>query len=151
MKKRSISLRLLSPRILEVAVLRSLFGMILFLCWGVCLNGSLFKSEPQVTVESGVLRGTNIGPDAASVAFLGIPYAAAPIGDLRWKPPQPPRRWSGVRDASSFSPACPQLPSGWLSEMLGRKQMITKEACLFLNVWTTKLPTAKEPWCVQSQ
>jgi para-nitrobenzyl esterase len=47
-----------------------------------------------------------------------------------------------MRDAKAFGPACPQLPSGWLPEMLGRKEMVTNEACLFLNVWTTNLPVA---------
>ena len=95
--------------------------------------------EPQVAIDAGRLSGTYFDADPADVAFLGIPYAAAPVGNLRWRPPQPPPAWPGVRDAKAFGPACPQLPSGWLPEMLGRKQMVTDEACLYLNVWTTNL------------
>ncbi len=100
--------------------------------------------EPRVTIDSGMLSGTNFGADPAGAAFLGIPYAAAPTGNLRWRPPQPPPAWTGVREAKAFGPACPQLPSGWLPEMLGRKQMVTDEACLYLNVWTTNLPASAE-------
>jgi len=99
-------------------------------------------AEPRVTIDAGMLSGTHFGADPADVAFLGIPYAAAPVGNLRWRPSQPPPAWPGVRDAKAFGPACPQLPSGWLPEMLGRKQMVTDEACLYLNVWTTNLPAA---------
>ena len=68
--------------------------------------------------------------------FLGIPYAAPPVGALRWKPPAPAVPWSGVLDASSYSSACPQLPSltGTASE---------QEDCLFLNVWTPEAAPAK--------
>jgi len=61
--------------------------------------------------------------------FLGIPYAAAPVGDLRWRPPQEHERWNGVRDAASFGHHCPQVatPYGTAS---------TTEDCLFLNVFT---------------
>lgn len=47
------------------------------------------------------------------VAFLGVPYAAPPVGDLRWKPPQPVRHWNGTRKATEFGATCPQLPAGW--------------------------------------
>jgi para-nitrobenzyl esterase len=110
------------------------------------LAGSTLHGEPpslpgpQVTIDAGILSGTHFGADPADVVFLGIPYAAAPVGNLRWRPSQPPPAWPGVREAKAFGPACPQLPSGWLPEMLGRKQMVTDEACLYLNVWTTNLP-----------
>jgi len=102
------------------------------------------SSTPRVTIDSGVLEGTHFSSDLRDGAFLGIPYAAAQVGALRWRPPQLPPSWQGVRKANEFGPACPQLPSPWLPEMLGRKQMVTDEACLFLNVWTTNLHGAKK-------
>lgn len=101
---------------------------------------------PQVKIDSGTLEGAWV-PGASHIAsFLGIPYAAQPIGNLRWKAPQLPPSWSGVRKATKYGPACPQAPSPWLPEMLGIPQMVTNEACLYLNVWTPRLSgTAKLP------
>lgn len=92
---------------------------------------------PHVTFDKGVLAGSRLG--AAGAAFLGIPYAAPPVGRLRWAPPQEPQAWLGIRDATYYRPACPQLPSPWLPEMLGRKEMRTSEDCLYLNVFTPRL------------
>jgi para-nitrobenzyl esterase len=61
--------------------------------------------------------------------FLGIPYAAPPVGDLRWWPPQPPARWHGLRDATQFADHCPQSASPF-----GVASMT--EDCLYLNVYT---------------
>jgi len=92
-----------------------------------------------VAIDSGKVEGVAVASLQRGGAFLGIPYAAPPVGDLRWRPPQLPARWNDVRSAKAYGPACPQRPSPWLPEMLGRKQMITDEACLFLNVWTPDL------------
>ncbi|MGB6729168.1 MAG: carboxylesterase family protein, partial [Terracidiphilus sp.] len=92
-----------------------------------------------MVLQDGILEGSQFGPSASYAAFLGIPYAAPPVGNLRWQPPQPPASWQGVRLADKYGPACPQLPSTWLPQMLGRKQMSTGEACLYLNVWTPNL------------
>jgi para-nitrobenzyl esterase len=104
-------------------------------------NGTPAAAEKhaRVVLQDGVLAGTQFGPSAGYAAFLGIPYAAPPVGKMRWRPPQPPPKWHGVRQATRYGPACPQLPSTWLPEMLGRKQMLTDEACLYLNVWTPDL------------
>jgi len=85
---------------------------------------------PQAKTNGGVLEGLNAG---GVTAFLGVPYAAPPIGDLRWQPPQPPDAWTGTRKAVQFSPACPQLPAGWLP------YPEWSEDCLYLNVWTPAL------------
>ncbi len=123
---------------------RSKFGKMLFfglvIAVGTLQGEAPVLPDPRVTIDSGMLSGTHFGVDPAEAAFLGIPYADAPTGDLRWRPPQTPPAWNGVREAKAFGPACPQLPSGWLPEMLGRKQMVTDEACLYLNVWTMNLP-----------
>ncbi len=100
---------------------------------------TLRAHSPLVTIDSGTLQGI---PQAAlphGAAFLGIPYATQPVGNLRWKAPQLPPSWSGVRKAAEYGPACPQAPSPWLPEMLGIQKMPTNEACLYLNVWTPEL------------
>jgi len=64
--------------------------------------------------------------------FRGIPYAAPPVGDLRWRPPAPPAAWKGLRDATRFGPVCPQLPRTGLYRAASGPQ---SEDCLTLNVW----------------
>jgi para-nitrobenzyl esterase len=90
-------------------------------------------SPPTIEVEGGVLEGTHFGETQNEVAFLGVPYAAPPIGDLRWKPPQPVRPWIGGRKATEFGAACAQLPVSWLP------YLPWNEDCLYLNVWSTRL------------
>jgi para-nitrobenzyl esterase len=94
---------------------------------------------PIVAIESGDVEGISLSSLPHGDGFLGIPYAAQPVGDLRWKPPQSAPRWKGLKRASAYGPACPQAPSAWLPEMLGRREMATDEACLYLNVWTPEL------------
>ena len=71
-------------------------------------------------------------PSAQHRTFRGIPYAAPPVGDLRWRPPQAYPAWHGVRDAKEFGATCAQLGPGWTS-ILGVKS--SSEDCLFLNVY----------------
>jgi para-nitrobenzyl esterase len=95
---------------------------------------------PTVTLKAGTFEGTHFGALQNEVAFLGVPYAAPPIGGLRWKPPRPPVEGAGIRKAVRFGAACPQLPAGWLP------YPVWSEDCLFLNIWTTQLvKTAKLP------
>ena len=95
--------------------------------------------SPRVTIDSGTLEGIPLGRAPHGAAFLGIPYASQPVGKLRWRSPQLTSKWTGIRDAKAYGPACPQTPSGWLPEMLGIQKMKTHEACLYLNVWTPDL------------
>jgi para-nitrobenzyl esterase len=97
-----------------------------------------------VSIDAGKLHGLAVQSLPHGAEFLGIPYAAAPIGDLRWRPPQAPAHWAGVRNATAYGPACPQAPSTWLPEMLGRSAMTTDEACLYLNVFTPQLAADKK-------
>src|SRR5262245_15298444 len=66
------------------------------------------SSSPVVVIHDGSLRGVAV---PGGYAFRGLPYAAPPTGDLRWRPPQPPAAWQGVRDASGYAPSCLQKPS----------------------------------------
>ena len=97
------------------------------------------SSTPQVTIDSGKLSGT--ADAAGALVFKGIPYARPPVGALRWREPQPPVSWSGVRDASDFGDRCMQGPFPSYIP-IGKSGM--SEDCLYLNVWTSphasKLP-----------
>jgi para-nitrobenzyl esterase len=94
-----------------------------------------------VTVDGGRLAGA---ADRGVRVFKGIPYAAPPVGALRWKPPQAAAAWSGVRDASAFGAECPQTqyPAG---SVYIRPIQAQSEDCLFLNVWTTAKAGEKTP------
>jgi para-nitrobenzyl esterase len=94
--------------------------------------------EP-VQLDSGLISGV-AGSNTDVCVFKGIPYAAPPVGDLRWRPPMPVVPWRGVRKADSFSAICPQvLPatnSFYGIEYFLGPQPPMSEDCLYLNVWT---------------
>lgn len=91
---------------------------------------------PQpVVIDSGPLEGVP-SPRAGVMAFEGIPYAAPPIGKLRWRPPQPAAKWPVVRNADRFMAACPQNYMGPDSTAFFGDYEIKSEDCLFVNVWT---------------
>jgi para-nitrobenzyl esterase len=87
----------------------------------------------QVATTSGPVVGH---ADGATTAFLGIPYAAAPTGALRWRPPVAPTPWVEPRVASGFGPACPQKAAE------RDQDLVQDEDCLSLNVWTPALDPA---------
>jgi para-nitrobenzyl esterase len=84
---------------------------------------------PVVAVKSGLVAGVNT--DGLAV-FKGIPFAAPPVGPLRWRPPRPPAPWSGVRPAKSFGFYCMQNDSAYLNVHPAQ----VSEDCLTLNVWS---------------
>src|SRR5580704_13214298 len=101
---------------------------------GAVASAASGGANPIVRIDDGVVRGTTAG---TVDEFLGIPYAAPPTGNLRWRPPAPAASWEGVRDATQFGASCPQstvhnpfLPPGPISE-----------DCLYLNVYT---PTVRD-------
>lgn len=99
-------------------------------------------AAPVLAIDAGRVEGIALPTLPHGAAFLGIPYAAQPVGELRWRPPQPAPAWNGVLRTKAFGPACPQAPSGWLPEMLGETRMATDEACLYLNIWTPHLASS---------
>jgi para-nitrobenzyl esterase len=88
-------------------------------------------TPPIVAAPAGRLQGVAAGQVHA---FKGIPYAAPPVGALRWKPPLPAPKWKGVRAATEFGAACIQ-PKGKPDSIYFWSLPATSEDCLFLNVW----------------
>jgi len=101
------------------------------------LAGSAARSAPVAT-DAGLIDG--VVQDSVRV-FKGIPFAAAPVGELRWRAPQPPSKWTGVRTAVAYAPACPQLQAG--NAAMGFPVLPTSEDCLYLNVWSPESIPAK--------
>jgi len=96
-------------------------------------------TSPQVAVTGGTIAG-KAAPDATALVFRGIPFAAPPTGENRWKPPQPVPLWQGVRDATAEAPACLQHDNGWNKA----HYVHASEDCLTLDVRTPSL-TGKRP------
>jgi para-nitrobenzyl esterase len=90
------------------------------------------RAADQVKISDGALQGTTVAGTNIR-AFLGIPFAAPPVGKLRWQPPQPVEAWQGIRKADAFGPRCMQRTV--YSDMVFRDKG-TSEDCLYLNVWT---------------
>lgn len=106
----------------------------------IALSAPVWSAFNQpVRIDTGLVSGVTNGK---VTAFKGIPYAAPPIGDLRWREPRPAASWQGVRPADRFSAGCVQRKSGafgpWSAEFIAKNAMEggSSEDCLYLNVWT---------------
>ena len=115
---------------ISLAMLAVIGAMVVLVCCTSLAAQSI--TRPEVVLGQGALRGQV--EDGIEV-YRGIPYAAAPVGKLRWRPPAPPPQWEGVREAAGFGPACiqPRLPETSLYYVTPGE---TSEDCLSLNVWT---------------
>jgi para-nitrobenzyl esterase len=92
-------------------------------------------AKDPVRLEQGLVSGT-VGTSPEVRVYRGIPFAAPPVGDLRWKAPQPPAPWKGVRPATEFSNACWQTPYPAAAAIYQAKLPPLSEDCLYLNLWT---------------
>ena len=108
----------------------SVIAMVVTFVWG---------QSPIVKVEGGYVQGVASASSDITV-FRGIPYAAPPVGDLRWKRPQPVEKWKGVKKADTFSNICWQpgnaVGTFYGNEFYWKEQTVQSEDCLYLNIWT---------------
>jgi para-nitrobenzyl esterase len=122
---------------------RQLAGILIALCAVQSLPAAI--SEP-VQLDTGLISGVQ-GRHADVRVFKGIPFAAPPVGDLRWREPQPPAHWPEVRKCDCFGPIPMQLPvpkgTFYQQEYFQDEQPGVSEDCLYLNVWTAAA-SAKE-------
>lgn len=100
----------------------------------VLVWAAIGSAQDIVPIDTGSIRGSTNG---GVTAFKGIPYAAPPVGALRWRPPQPAKAWQGVRDATQFGHDCMQVPSMFSHS--------PAEDCLYINVWTPEHHGANLP------
>jgi len=103
-----------------------------FLCMvqSAIVMGQLNGEAPRVKIANGELEGVN---ESGIKTFKGVPFAAPPVGNLRWREPQPVVNWNGVRKADKFGPRAMQLPV--FGDMNFRSNGMSED-CLYLNVWT---------------
>ena len=115
---------------------KAIIAMTMAVC---CFSACTQKAEDvtlQVKTQYGVLEG--IEEDGVK-KFLGVPFAQAPVGELRWKAPQPVQAWEGIREAKSFSDDPMQLNVFGDMNFRGSGR---SEDCLYLNIWTTAMTVA---------
>src|SRR5690242_4873971 len=99
-------------------------------CAAFAVYALVAHAEAQVvSITSGKVRGST---QAGVTSFKGIPFAQAPVGELRWRAPQPVKPWSGIRDAKQYGADCMQISLPGDAAPLG---VPPKEDCLYLNVW----------------
>ena len=99
------------------------------------------QTAPTAAVTGGQIQGLML-PAPGGAVFKGIPFAAPPVGDLRWREPMPVKPWTGSRKTIEYSSPCAQIASGWNDKVAAAG----KEDCLCLNIWTPQWPaTSKMP------
>jgi para-nitrobenzyl esterase len=106
------------------------FLLLLMLTSSIAMAQLNDDTAPRVKTANGILEGTD---ESGIKIFKGVPFAAPPVGNLRWKEPQPVQNWSGVRKADKFGPRAMQLPI--FGDMNFRSNGMSED-CLYLNIWT---------------
>lgn len=123
-----------NPMPRHVAFLRAIA-----ICSLLAAAAAAAKSADEVTVSTGHLQGTTNADHSVRI-FKGVPFAAPPVGDLRWRAPQPAKKWEGVRAADKFGPACMQTDV--FGDIFFRDAQ-PSEDCLNLNIWEPASVTKK--------
>src|SRR5262249_37575701 len=100
--------------------------------------GGAERAAPTVTIDAGPLAGA-IDSSSGVLVFRGMPYAAPPVGDLRWRAPMPAAHWTAVRPADRLGKNCMQAQ---IYSDIDPFAAGVSEDCLYLNVWTTALGTS---------
>jgi para-nitrobenzyl esterase len=119
-------------------------GLLILLCFSIIAKAQ----NPIVQTSHGKIQGTANVEKTVQI-FKGIPFAAPPVGDLRWKTPQPVQNWKGIKQCTTFSASPiqnkPQPFYCWSEEFIAQPEPLSED-CLYLNVWTTaKSKSAKQP------
>jgi para-nitrobenzyl esterase len=132
---------------MELPALRAVyFATLAALSWAVCSASSIQTTEaPLVAVSGGKLQGEAL-PSPGGAVFKGIPYAAPPVGDLRWRETRPARPWGGVKQAVAYQPGCGEVARR--PEVAKANPGINPEDCLYLNVWTPAWPATGKKMAV---
>lgn len=109
-------------------MLRNLLCLVALLTTAVFASSVIAATTPApVRIQSGLVQGVR---ENGLTVYKGIPFAAPPVGKLRWRAPQPVKNWTGVLHADHFGPTCMQTIESWMGPLH------TSENCLYLNVWT---------------
>ena len=113
--------------------------VILLICLiviGCTVIAGCTRTAPDTTiVKTGTGQVSGISQDGIRV-YHGIPFAAPPVGDLRWRPPAPVQPWDGVKEATAYAATCPQAKKPSTASLPGSPVLNMSEDCLYLNVWT---------------
>jgi len=120
----------------SMAQLRTAIFAVGFACVIAASPRPVFAAGQPLKLDSGLISGV-AGNDPAVRVYRGIPFAAAPVGDLRWRAPQPVKVWTGVKAADGFGPQCVGRNFGFIPPAR------ISEDCLYLNVWTPAQARAK--------